>query len=164
MEKTCGPLPYWMASNAKDEFKQCFDLKRSEETIQTRKMRLKWPEAAKKKDSYNNWLDQKTLDVSALVKADRLFQEIIMHESSSDHKAFKEFLEFMFQQDPKKRPSANECSKHPFFQLQIKDETKRVENEAAEQGFRQESKSTEKTRGSTSHYSPQSCSNTNTNF
>jgi len=57
MEKTCGPLPYWMASNAKDEFKQCFDLKRSEETIQTRKMRLKWPEAAKKKDSYNNWLD-----------------------------------------------------------------------------------------------------------
>jgi len=57
-------------------------------------MRLSWPKVAKKKDSYNNWLDMKTLD------------EIILYDKNSDHKVFMELLEFMFKLDPKTRPTA----------------------------------------------------------
>jgi len=33
IEKACGPIPYWMAKHADDEFKSCFDLHSSEEKI-----------------------------------------------------------------------------------------------------------------------------------
>jgi len=33
MEKACGPFPYQMAHDSKSEFRELFDLKRSEETI-----------------------------------------------------------------------------------------------------------------------------------
>jgi serine/threonine protein kinase len=59
----------------------------------------------------------------------------------------------MFVLDPKKRPSADECLKHPFFQAKIRDETNLPENQESEKEYldlRTQSKSTEKTNGSLS--------------
>jgi hypothetical protein len=44
-----------MANNAKSEFRDAFDLKKSEDDVQKRGMRLKWPDIAKKEDSLDNF-------------------------------------------------------------------------------------------------------------
>ena len=57
----------------------------------------------------------------------------------------------MFVLDPKKRPSADECLKHTFFSLKIKDETRNQSQYNFEREYfeaRNQSKSTEKTDGS----------------
>lgn len=51
IEKACGPIPLWMASNAMDEFKDCFDLKLSQDKVIKRGNLLKWPQACKRKES-----------------------------------------------------------------------------------------------------------------
>ena len=72
---------------------------------------------------------------------------------NTDHKAFKDLVEYMFKLDPKKRPSAKDCLKHHFFQIKITDET--CTEQAQELNMdnidlRNQSKSTEKTNGSLS--------------
>lgn len=58
----------------------------------------------------------------------------------------------MFQQDPKKRPSAEEILNHKFFNIQIHDETEipneKLSAKSKSESTRLASKSTEKTYGS----------------
>lgn len=64
MEKACGPFPLWMASKATQNFRDCFSLSLSEEEAKKKGMRLKWPKAAKNRDSVRIHNEMNTLDVS----------------------------------------------------------------------------------------------------
>jgi serine/threonine protein kinase len=65
-----------------------------------------------------------------------LLDEIMPDEFGFQHVQLRDLLKFMLKIDPKERPSASECLKHPFFTL------------------RNFSKSTEKTQLSTDLQSP----------
>lgn len=45
----------------------------------------------------------------------QILDQIIRDEFGDEHIVFKQFLEDMLKIDPKVRPSASVCLKHPFF-------------------------------------------------
>lgn len=59
IEKCCGPVPKWMAAQAKSEdFDHKFNLQKREEEISSAGHRLKWPRVArshKHLDAVNNF-------------------------------------------------------------------------------------------------------------
>ncbi len=60
MQKQCGPFPLWMASQAKKEFQSIFDFPR----VEGGRIRIRWPEVAKNRESIYNYEDMKVLSVS----------------------------------------------------------------------------------------------------
>ena len=67
--------------------------------------RLRWPAAARTKQSAKNVKDMLMLD------------DIMLNEFGPQHVQFKELIKFMMKIDPYERPSASECLKHQFFNI-----------------------------------------------
>jgi hypothetical protein len=94
IEKICGKFPEWMILNSFSSFRKIFNLN---------------------KNSINyNCLHKKynvCKNVDKVVKIENgVFEE---------HYFFKEFLMFLLQVDPKKRPTGEEALKHKFFSIEI---------------------------------------------
>jgi len=84
--------------------------------------------------------------------------DVILWKHNDDHKEFMNLIKSMLVIDPRKRPQAEECLKHPFFARKVVDETERTlaRNEGLREVWVNHSKSTEKTGFSTKKQSPQS--------
>jgi hypothetical protein len=61
---------------------------------------LRWPSAARTKQSAKNVKDMLLLD------------DIMLNEFGPQHVQFKDLIKFMMKIDPYERPSASECLKH----------------------------------------------------
>mmetsp|Transcript_95443 Transcript_95443/g.131262 ORF Transcript_95443/g.131262 Transcript_95443/m.131262 type:complete len:143 (+) Transcript_95443:1904-2332(+) len=105
IEKATGIIPYKMLKNCNNQaIKDQFILKLREDDIEKRGMRLNWPQVARKKESVYH------------VEQMPMLNDIIWDSFGPEHRQFRSLLEFMFIIDPDKRPSAEECLNHAFFE------------------------------------------------
>ena len=94
IEKICGKFPEWMISKGLSSVKKIFNLNKN--TINYNCLH-------KKHDVIKN--------VDKIIKIENGILE--------EHFFFKDFLMFLLQGDPKKRPTGEEALKHKFFNIEI---------------------------------------------
>ncbi len=94
IEKICGKFPEWMISKGLSSVKKIFNLNKN--TINYNCLH-------KKHDVIKN--------VDKIIKIENGILE--------EHFFFKDFLMFLLQVDPKKRPNGEEALKHKFFNMEI---------------------------------------------
>lgn len=94
IEKQCGVLPYWMRQNCANLQIERHLVNGNDERVQSR---LRWPAAAKDKESERR------------VRTMLLLDDIILDEFGPEHIAFKQLLKSMLVIDHNKRPNAEMC-------------------------------------------------------
>ena len=94
IQKSCGYYPYWMVRNT--EFKELHKL------------------FEKRKDNSYKIVKEKCKNYEK-IKGSLKYQNIIGKFAHPSHKLFDDFIKYLLNIDPNKRPSASEALNHDFF-------------------------------------------------
>ena len=113
IERQCGAIPHAMALKCNNELVRGYldcSSKYSEDDVMVgtgmkSEGRLKWPQAARKRESVTH------------VEQMLLLEDIIPDEHGAEHVQFRDMLKQMLVIDPVKRPTASEILRHPFFRI-----------------------------------------------